>query len=83
MDMKNTTISITINTEQLNALTYYMVKKELNLQDDLNDYIQKLYERHVPQATREYLDDKIARESTSRPMRPRRAQDSTTVEVEV
>lgn len=81
--MKNTTISITINTEQLNALTYYMVKKDLNLQDDLNDYIQKLYERHVPQATREYLDDNIARESASRPVRPRRAQDSTMVATEV
>ena len=80
--MKNTTISITINTEQLNALTYYMVKKELNLQDDLNDYIQKLYERHVPQATREYLDDKIARESASRSVRPRRMQDGISTEAE-
>ncbi len=34
------------------------------------DYLQKLYEKYVPQATREYLDDRIAREENARPFRP-------------
>ena len=38
----------------------------------LNDTVQKLYEKYVPQATREYIDDKVAREISTRE-RTRRA----------
>ena len=59
--MKNTTLTMSFNTERLDALTYHMGKKEADLQEELKDYLQKLYEKYVPQATREYLDDRIAR----------------------
>lgn len=73
--MKNTTMTIAFNTEKLDALTFHMVKKDANLQAELNDTIQKLYEKYVPQTTREYIDDKISREDVSRdrsrrPVRP-------------
>lgn len=73
--MKNTTMTVTFNTEKLDALTFHMVKKDADLQAELNDTIQKLYEKYVPQATREYIDDKISREDngrerTRRPFRP-------------
>ena len=68
--MKNTTLTLTFNTERLDALTYHMGKKEADLKEELSDYLQKMYEKYVPQATREYLDDKIAREGA--PARPRR-----------
>ena len=42
------------------------------MQAELKDYLQKLYEKYVPQATREYLDDRIAREENARPSRPNR-----------
>ena len=42
------------------------------MQEELKDYLQKLYEKYVPQATREYLDDRIAREEKARPSRPNR-----------
>ena len=48
------------------------MKKEADLQEELKDYLQKLYEKYVPQATREYLDDRIAREENARPSRPNR-----------
>ena len=70
--MKNTTLTMSFNTERLDALTYHMGKKEADLQEDLKDYLQKLYEKYVPQATREYLDDRIAREENARPSRPNR-----------
>lgn len=54
--MKNTTLTMSFNTERLDALTYHMGKKEADLQEELKDYLQKLYEKYVPQATREYLD---------------------------
>lgn len=69
--MKNTTMTVTFNSEKLDALTFHMVKKGADLQVELNDTIQKLYEKYVPQATREYIDDKISREDGQRE-RPRR-----------
>lgn len=70
--MKKTTLTMSFSTERLDALTYHMEKKEADLQEELKDYLQKLYEKYVPQATREYLDDRIAREENARPSRPNR-----------
>lgn len=72
--MKTATLTVSFNTEKLDALTYHMGKKQADLPAELNDTIQKLYEKYVPQATREYLDDKIARDESAkeRPRRPAR-----------
>lgn len=69
--MKMTTLTVTFNTEKLDALTFHMGKRETDLQAELNDTVQKLYEKYVPQATREYIDDKVARDAAKeRPRRP-------------
>lgn len=72
--MKNTTLTVTFNTEKLDALTFHMGKRDADLQTELNDTVQKLYEKYVPQATREYIDDKVARDAAGkdRPRRPTR-----------
>ena len=72
--MKNTTLTLSFNTEKLDALAFHMGKKDSDLQAELNETIQKLYEKYVPQATREYIDDKISREAEprERPRRPTR-----------
>ena len=72
--MKNTTLTVTFNTEKLDALTFHMEKREADLQTELNDTVQRLYEKYVPQATREYIEDKITREAQAkeRPRRPSR-----------
>ena len=70
--MKNTTLTLSFNTEKLDALTFHMGKRDANLQEELNETVQKLYEKYVPQATREYLDDRISREGAAKPARPRR-----------
>ena len=69
--MKNATLTVTFNAEKLDALKFHMSRKDTDLQEELNDTVQKLYEKYVPQATREYLDDKISREQKVRD-RPRR-----------
>ncbi len=48
--MKNTTLTMSFNADRLDALTYHMGKKEADLQEELKDYLQKLYEKYVPQA---------------------------------
>lgn len=68
--MKNTTLTITFNTKKLDALIFHMGKKDADLQVELNDTVQKLYEKYVPQATREYIDDRVFREAAKE--RPRR-----------
>lgn len=70
--MKNSTLTMTFNTERLDALTYYMGKKEADLQAEMTEYLQKLYEKYVPQATREYIDERIAREEKAKSPRPAR-----------
>lgn len=70
--MRDTTLTMVFNTERLDALTYHMGKKEADLQVEMYDYLQKLYEKYVPQNTREYLDDKITREAREKEARPKR-----------
>lgn len=73
--MRTTTLTITFSAEKLDVLVFQMEKKKVNLQEELNDTIQKLYEKYVPQATREYVDDKVTREDepVKRPKRPIRS----------
>lgn len=56
-----------MTAKKLDALTYHMSKKDTDLQTELTDTVQKLYEKHVPQATREYIDDKLSREAAANP----------------
>lgn len=64
--MRMTTLMIRFNTEKLDALKFHMEKRDADLQAELNDTVQKLYEKYVPQATREYIDDKVAREASDK-----------------
>jgi hypothetical protein len=80
--MKKANMTISFGSEKLDALTYHMGKKDTNLQTELEDTIQKLYEKHVPQATREYIDDKLSREAAakSKPKRPVRPATASSAE---
>lgn len=61
--MKKATLTVSFDNEKLDALNYYMEKKDADLRVELQDTVQKLYERYVPQATRDYIDDKLSREA--------------------
>ncbi len=56
--MKSAKIIVNFDEEKLDALTFYIAKKDVNLQSELAETVEKLYEKHVPQSTREYLEDK-------------------------
>lgn len=64
--MRTTMLTVSFNTEKLDALKFHMEKRDADLQAELNDTVQKLYEKYVPQATREYIDDKVAREVSAK-----------------
>ncbi len=56
--MKSAKIIVNFDEEKLDALTFYIAKKDVNLQSELAETVEKLYEKYVPQSTREYLEDK-------------------------
>ena len=56
--MKKDVIRISVDAEKLRAVKRYMEKKEVDLEDELAEQLQKLYEKHVPINVREYIDEK-------------------------
>jgi hypothetical protein len=56
--MKKDTIRVSLDAERLRAIKTYMEKKEVDLEDELVEQLQKLYEKYVPANVREYIDEK-------------------------
>jgi hypothetical protein len=56
--MKKDVVRISVDAEKLRAVKRYMEKKEVDLEAELADQLQKLYEKHVPINVREYIDEK-------------------------
>ncbi len=61
--MKKANVTITFEKEKLDALQYYLGKKEIDLANELVETIAKLYEKHVPGSTREYIEDRLIKEA--------------------
>ena len=64
--MKKDSMKISINAEKLRAVKTYMEKKEVDLEDELVDQLEKLYDKYVPANVREYIDDKQEEEKKKR-----------------
>lgn len=73
--MKKDTIRVSLNAEKLRAINKYMEKKEVDLEDELVDQLQKLYEKYVPANVREYIDEKQEEAiKRSKPKKPAKKQ---------
>lgn len=57
--MKKLTVPIKLEPKKLEALQYYLAKKDIDLQSELQDCAQKLYEKHVPKETRSYIEEQL------------------------
>jgi len=70
--MKKSTLQISFDSEKLGALKQYMSKKEASLETELDDVMQKLYEKYVPATVREYIEsrDSEEKEKPKKPSRP-------------
>lgn len=67
--MDKVELKVSIETEQLNALCFFMSSKgNTTPQKELERKVQELYEEYVPADTREYLASKI-KSSANRPRR--------------
>lgn len=75
--MKQATVQISFDAEKLGAIQQYMGKKDAELQTELSEVMQKLYEKHVPAPVREYIENRDVVEqakpkSPSRPASPQK-----------
>ena len=61
--MKKTNLAISFESEKLDALLYYLEKKDIDLHSELADTIQKLCTKHIPTSTLSYIEDKLNREN--------------------
>ena len=58
--MKKTTVTVTFDDEKLGALEFSLRKEHSSVQEHLEDALNALYEKTVPEPLREYLDSKAA-----------------------
>jgi hypothetical protein len=54
-----TKITVMIEQEKLEAIQFYMDKKESSMDEEMEDFVQKLYEKVVPAQTREFIESKL------------------------
>ena len=55
--MKKDNITLKMESQKLSATKRYMEKKDVSIEQELGEALQKLYEKHVPAAVREYIDE--------------------------
>lgn len=55
--MKKDTVTVSMDAEKLRAIKRYMSKKDADLEVELCDQLQRLYEKYVPGSVREYIDE--------------------------
>lgn len=70
--MKKATVQVSYDAEKLGAIRQYMAKKDTEFQSELEDFMQKLYEKHVPAPVRDYIENREPDEPEAprRPSRP-------------
>lgn len=57
--MSTTELKVPFPSERLDALRFFMDKKQQTVEKELQDYLEKTYERFVPQNVREYVESRI------------------------
>ncbi|MHB8061435.1 MAG: DUF6103 family protein [Ruminiclostridium sp.] len=72
--MKKDTIAISLDAEKLRAINKYMEKKDADLQGEMAEQLQRLYEKYVPANVREYIDEREEEEiKTEKTEKPKKA----------
>lgn len=86
--MSMTELKVSFPTKKLDALRFYMDKKQQTMEQELKDCLDKTYEKTVPAQVREYLESRMNQAPTQqqapesgqtpvareRPVRPTRRQ---------
>lgn len=79
--MKKDTITVSMDAEKLRATRRYMGKKDADLEQELGDQLQKMYEKYVPTAVREFIDEGDA-DAAPAPATPKKQREKITPDTE-
>jgi len=71
--MKTDQLIIPFDAEKLSALRMYATKKEVSVEAELAESVDRLYEKLVPTAVREYIENRPDTSPPARPPRPARS----------
>ncbi|MDL2274390.1 DUF6103 family protein, partial [Oscillospiraceae bacterium OttesenSCG-928-G22] len=74
--MKKDKLTIEYDAEKLTALRQYTPKKEVLIEQELTDTLDRLYEKCIPAAVREYIENRPEANQQNRPRAPRRRPES-------
>jgi len=67
--MSTTELKLSFPTEKLEALRFFMDKKELTIEQELQNYLDKTYEKAVPAQVREYVESRMEQAPASQETR--------------
>ena len=68
--MSTTELNLSFPTEKLDALRFFMDKKQQSIEHELQDYLDKTYEKLVPAQVREYVESRMEPVSAQRQESP-------------
>ena len=71
--MRKITVSVQVEAEKLRAIQFYVGRKNSTVEAELEDCVNKIYEKYVPAQTREYIESIAA---PARPARPSRREEA-------
>ena len=69
--MRKITVSVQVEAEKLRAIQFYVGRKNSTVEAELEDCVNKIYEKYVPAQTWEYIES-IAAPARACPPTPRR-----------
>ena len=68
--MRKVTVSVQVDAEKLRAIQFYAGRKQSSMEAELEDCVNKIYEKYVPAQTREYIENIAAPARSPRSSRP-------------
>lgn len=68
--MRKITVSVQVDAEKLRAIQFYTGRKQSSMEAELEDCVNKIYEKYVPAQTREYIESMTAAQRPPRSNRP-------------
>ena len=80
--MRKTTITISFDDEKLSATRRYLSKKNIDLDTELSEQVQKLYEKCVPANVQEYIAEREDEESLSPSIKRKKPADNGVISAE-
>lgn len=68
--MRKMTVSVQVDAEKLRAIQFYTGRKDTSMEAELEDCVNKIYEKYVPAQTREYIESIAPVDRPARASRP-------------